>query len=58
MTGLTHATGVSLAPTQRLNIGANTDIGTLRDVVTGAETKRTAAGLRPEVADCIVRFQL
>ncbi|HSG63738.1 MAG TPA: flagellar motor protein MotB, partial [Gammaproteobacteria bacterium] len=46
LTGLTHATGVSLAPTERLNLGANTDIGTLRDVVTGAETKRTAAGFQ------------
>jgi hypothetical protein len=46
MTGLTHATGVSLAPTERLNLGANTDIGTLRDAVTGAQTKRTAAGFQ------------
>jgi len=41
--GLTHATGVSLVPTQRLNLGASTDIGTLRDMQTGAETKRQAA---------------
>jgi flagellar motor protein MotB len=46
MTGLTHATGVSLAPTERLNISASTDIGVLQDVVTGAETKRTAAGFQ------------
>jgi hypothetical protein len=45
-TGLTHATGISLAPTERLNLGASTDIGTLRDMQTGAETKRRAAGLR------------
>jgi hypothetical protein len=44
--GLTHATGISLAPTERLNLGASTDIGTLRDTVTGAETKRRAAGFR------------
>jgi flagellar motor protein MotB len=44
--GLTHATGISLAPTERLNFGASTDIGTLRDMQTGAETKRRAAGLR------------
>ena len=41
--GLTHATGVNLVPTQRLNLGASTDIGTLRDMQTGAETKRQAA---------------
>jgi hypothetical protein len=44
--GLTHATGISLAPTERLNLGASTDIGTLRDAVTGAETERRAAGFR------------
>jgi flagellar motor protein MotB len=44
--GLTHATGITLAPTQRLNLGASTDIGTLRDALTGAETKRRAAGFR------------
>jgi hypothetical protein len=44
--GLTHATGISLAPTERLNLSANTDIGTLRDMATGAETERRAAGFR------------
>ena len=44
--GLTHATGISLAPTERLNLGASTDIGTLRDTLTGAETERRAAGFR------------
>jgi hypothetical protein len=44
--GLTHATGISLAPTERLNLGASTDIGTLRDTLTGAETNRRAAGFR------------
>jgi flagellar motor protein MotB len=44
--GLTHSTGVSLAPTQRMNLSASTDIGTLRDSVTGAETDRQAAGFR------------
>jgi hypothetical protein len=44
--GLTHATGISLAPTERLNLGANTDIGTLRNALTGAETQRRAAGFR------------
>ncbi len=44
--GLTHATGISLAPTERLNLSANTDIGTLRNMDTGAETQRRAAGFR------------
>jgi flagellar motor protein MotB len=44
--GLTHATGITLTPTERLNLGASTDIGTLRDAVTGAETERRAAGFR------------
>jgi hypothetical protein len=45
-TGLTHSTGISLAPTERMNLSASTDIGTLRDAVTGAETDRRAAGFR------------
>ena len=44
--GLTHSTGISLAPTERLNLGASTDIGTLRNSLTGAETNRHAAGFR------------
>ena len=46
MTGLTHATGISLAPTERLNLGLNTDIGTLEDIQTGAETERRAGGVQ------------
>ncbi len=46
MTGLTHATGISFAPTQKWNFGINTDIGTLRDSQTGAETKRLAGGVQ------------
>jgi len=45
-TGLTHATGFTLAPEGRWSLGADTDIGTLLDRETGAETKRRAAGLR------------
>ena len=45
VSGLTHSTGVNLAPTEHLNLGVTTDIGTLRDVRTGAETKRHAAGV-------------
>ncbi len=44
-TGLMHSTGVDLAPTDRLNLGANVDFGTLEDPQTGAELKRTAAGV-------------
>ena len=46
MTGLTHATGISFAPTENWNLGINTDIGTLQDVQTGAETKRLAGGIQ------------
>ena len=45
-TGLMHATGITLAPTERLNLGMNTDIGTLQDAFTGAETERRAAGVQ------------
>ncbi len=44
-TGLMHSTGVELAPTDRLNLGANLDFGTLEDRQTGAELERTAAGV-------------
>ena len=46
MTGLTHATGISFAPTQKWSLGINTDIGTLQDSQTGAETKRLAGGFQ------------
>lgn len=45
-TGLTHSMGTDLAPTDRLNIGANVDIGTLEDQTTGAITERNAIGFR------------
>jgi hypothetical protein len=44
--GLTHATGIQLAPTERLNLSASTDIGRLQDMTTGAQTERRAAGFR------------
>jgi len=44
MTGLTHATGINFAPNDRWNFGINTDIGTLQNIDTGAETDRLAAG--------------
>lgn len=46
LSGLTHATGMSLAPNERWNFGANTDIGTLTDEQTGAKTEREAGGVR------------
>jgi flagellar motor protein MotB len=46
MTSLTHATGISFAPTDKWSFGVNTDIGTLQDVQTGAETERVAAGVQ------------
>jgi flagellar motor protein MotB len=46
LTGLTHATGVNLAPNERLNLSATTDVGTLTDAMTGAETDRIAGGVR------------
>ena len=44
--GLTHATGVTLAPDDRWNFGANAEVGTLVDSQTDAQTKRKAAGIR------------
>jgi flagellar motor protein MotB len=45
-TGLTHASGVSLAAGERWDLGANADVGTLTDSLTGAETDRVAGGVR------------
>ncbi len=45
-TGLTHSTGVDIAPNDRWNYGANLDLGTLKDPQTSAETERNALGLR------------
>jgi hypothetical protein len=45
-TGLTYATGVNFTASERWSIGANADIGTLKDIQTGAETDRNAAGIR------------
>ena len=42
--GLTHATGISFAPNKKWTLGLNTDIGTLQDSLTGAETDRMAVG--------------
>lgn len=45
-TGLTHATGVDIAPNDRWNYGATLDFGTLRDRQTGAEQERQAYGFK------------
>jgi len=44
-TGLTHSTGVELAPVDHLNLGANLDFGTLKDPETAAKTERKALGV-------------
>ncbi len=46
LSGLTHATGINLTPTDRWNLGSTMDIGNLIDRETGAEIKRKAGGLR------------
>jgi uncharacterized repeat protein (TIGR01451 family)/fimbrial isopeptide formation D2 family protein len=45
-TGLTHAMGFDLTVTDNLNFGGDVDVGVLKDNNTGAETKRTALGVR------------
>jgi flagellar motor protein MotB len=46
MAGLTHATGINFAPNAKWSLGFNTDIGTLQDIQTGAETDRVAGGVQ------------
>ena len=43
--GLTHATGVTYKPDSHWNLGANTEVGTLVDSQTDAQTKRKAGGV-------------
>ena len=45
-TGLTHAMGVDLAPTDRLTLGATADIGRLQDNNTGAIIERNAYAVK------------
>ncbi|MDJ0751700.1 MAG: OmpA family protein [Woeseiaceae bacterium] len=56
MTGLTHATGINFAQSERWSFGINTDIGTLQDVVTGAETERVATGVQIGYGSTAVQF--
>ena len=44
--GLTHATGVTLTARERWSFGANSEVGTLSNDETGAETDRKAGGIR------------
>src|SRR5206468_1849781 len=46
LTGLTRATGINLVAKERWNFGGSTELGTLRDTLTGAKTNRKATGIR------------
>jgi hypothetical protein len=46
LTGLTHASGITLAPSDRWNLGASADVGSLFDRQTGAEIERRAGTAR------------
>ena len=46
LTGTTHTTGMTFSPTSAWNFGLNSDIGTLQDTQTGAETDRVAGGIQ------------
>jgi hypothetical protein len=56
MMGLTHSTGISLALREKWSLGFNTDIGTLHDTFTGAETDRVAAGVQLGFASGDMQF--
>jgi hypothetical protein len=45
-TGLTRTTGVNLVPKEHWNFGGSTEIGKLRDSLSGATTDRKAAGIK------------
>ncbi len=45
-TGLTHALGIDLAPTDAWSVGFSVEAGSLRDDRTGADTRRTAFGAK------------
>jgi hypothetical protein len=45
-TGLTRSTGITLVPRERRNFGGSTEMGKLRDALTGATTDRKATGIR------------
>jgi hypothetical protein len=45
-TGLARTTGINLVSKGRWNFAGSTEIGTLRDSLTGTATNRKAAGIR------------
>jgi len=56
MSGLTHATGVSLKTRSHWSFGANTEIGTLEDSTTAAKIKRRAGGIQAGYAFEKIQF--
>jgi flagellar motor protein MotB len=54
--GLTRSTGINLMPKERWTFGGSTEIGTLRDSLTGATTNRKAAGIRVGYAHQKMQF--
>ncbi|WP_226663175.1 OmpA family protein [Microbulbifer aggregans] len=55
-TGLTHALGVDLAPSDKWNYGTSLEAGTLEDPRTGAETERRAMGASMGFNDSALRL--
>jgi predicted porin len=55
-TGLTHSTGIDLAPYDHWNFGANVDYGTLHDNLTGAKMERSALGAKVGYGADTVKF--
>ncbi|AQQ66890.1 flagellar motor protein MotB [Microbulbifer agarilyticus] len=55
-TGLTHALGVDLAPSDKWSYGTNLEAGTLEDPRTGAETERRAMGASVGFNDDALRW--
>ncbi|WP_237066847.1 OmpA family protein [Microbulbifer guangxiensis] len=55
-TGLTHALGMDLAPSERWNYGTSVEAGTLEDPRTGAQTDRRAIGLNMGFSDGDIRL--
>jgi len=55
-TGLTHALGVDLAPSDKWNYGTSLEAGTLEDPRTGAEIERKAMGASMGFNDGLLRL--
>jgi hypothetical protein len=56
MTGITHATGINFAGDNGWSFGLNSDIGTLEDIGTGAETERLALGVQMGFGSTALQF--